>query len=352
MKHLLSFVIILINIGIIQAQKQDLKKYYQEVAKAENCLINNNYAKAVKHYKKAFQNKDWVFIDDLFNAVFCEVKTGKPTKENCQYFSQLAQGRMNFRYFYSDFENVDTNLFVKFIKTTDSLSYVSDFLSEIKEADQKVRKNYDNLNMTQIRTTDSLNIIKFKEFMKTTDLFDDKIISIKYLNYLFIHWFTAFPGEQNYFIPLMVEAVKTGKMNANDFVYTADAGFWRKNPQDAFSPYGTSILTIYSTCNKQPENSTDTLLAMFRFDVKSKITKQYIKEINVKRKEVFLDDCKKSSIRNFNLWLKKMGNKEYRPLIRARSQSVFCTNKEIDILAETKLTIPNLQYFFVNGINY
>jgi hypothetical protein len=76
-------VVLFLFVTFCVYSQQNLKIYYSEVAKAETCFLKNKFAKANKHYRKAFKNKDFVFKGDLKNAVWCEIMSGKPSKEYC-----------------------------------------------------------------------------------------------------------------------------------------------------------------------------------------------------------------------------------------------------------------------------
>ena len=56
--------------------QQDLRTYYTEISKAEDCIISDRYEDAAIHYKKAIYSKDFGFSRDLKNAIFSEIRTG------------------------------------------------------------------------------------------------------------------------------------------------------------------------------------------------------------------------------------------------------------------------------------
>lgn len=175
--------------------QQNLRTYYSEIWQAEDCIISDRYKEAAIHYKKAIDSKDFGFERDLKNAIFSEIQTGYPNRENCQkYSAQLAKHYgINIAWYYKDFPEVDTTIFSNQNARKNYINYafLVDTIRKMEEEDQVYRRNdtlydkalrenypkaFENINK-KIRMTDSLNIAKFKQLIKKYDMFDERVIA-------------------------------------------------------------------------------------------------------------------------------------------------------------------------------
>ncbi|MDR0829079.1 MAG: hypothetical protein LBN95_03080 [Prevotellaceae bacterium] len=301
-KKLFILIIILLVCETTKAQ-QKLRVYYSEIAKAENCVIQNDYKSAAKHYSKAFENKDFGFKRDLWNASYSEIMSGSPNQKNCMFYAeQIAKNYGNdIAWYWKNIENVDTIVF-RYDKTLERKDnyFLVDSIRKMIDEDQSLRRTG---NADYIRQADSINILEFKQLMLTYNMFDERVIDFDELNTLFNHWFLNFPDEQEFFLPLMKKAVFEGFMNAKNYADMEDIRFWRT--EDSFmSPYGTKYLSIFRT-NYKDRRKTDEIkyIAFSYFDKTNKQHKQWLKTTNKQRKIIYLIDVKTSAIRELKLFL-------------------------------------------------
>lgn len=166
----------LCNLTIV-SHSQNVKKYWQEINKAELLVCGNNYKKASKHYKKAFKAHSSPFNRDYENALLCNCMI-KNKKMVTHYFSLLRNRDVN----------IDGQVESKCRKVI-GVSYWSNLydlpiiysidttykreLKEVLKKDQAIRKysirknptNHYDYNSDTIRYVDSLNLLKLKQLI-------------------------------------------------------------------------------------------------------------------------------------------------------------------------------------------
>ncbi len=356
---ILFLYLVVANCGYTQ---QNLRTYYVEISKAEDCIISDKYEEAAIHYKKAIDNKDFGFERDLKNAIFCEIQTGYPNRANCQkYSTQLAKHYgINIAWYYKDFPEVDTTIFSNQNAHKNYINYIflHDTIRKMEEKDQLYRRNdtlydtdlretypkaFENINK-KIRMTDSLNIAQFKQLIKKYDMFDERVISFDELSTLFNHWFLIFPHEQDYFLPLMRQAVEKGVMDAYNYEYACDINYWRTHTENpTFSPMGGTFLTIYNVKgNKRPKDIK--YIAFSYYNANNPVHKKWFMEVNRKRANIFLDNAETSAIRNLKLFFKFIIREDYARIFEYRSISLKADDG-IFLLKEALRKNPKLKYY-------
>lgn len=341
--------------------QQDLRTYYTEISKAEDCIISDRYEDAAIHYKKAIYSKDFGFSRDLKNAIFSEIRTGHPNPVNCKkYSAQLVKHYgISIAWYYKDISEVDTAIFSNQSVSKNYIDYtfLLDTIRKMEEFDQIYRRNdtlydialkenyptaFENINK-KIRMMDSLNITKFKQLIKKYDMFDERVISFDEIATLFNHWFLIFPHEQDYFLPLMRQAVEKGVMDAYNYEYACDISYWRTHTENpTFSPMGGTFMTIYNVKGNKPKDIK--YVAFSYYDDNNPVHKKWFVEVNRKRADIFLDNVEMSAIRSLKLFFKFVGREdyvrifEYRPILLLKGDGV-------SLLREAMRKNPQLKYY-------
>lgn len=346
-KNIVVLVIFAFIFSFYANAKQNLRIYYKYVAAAENCIIEDDYDNAAKYYRKAFVNKDFIFENDLLNAIYCEVKSKNPSKEYCQIYS--AQSGYDLYKKFKDFDGIDSTFFVKNIKQSD-YTQIREQIRKMRELDQKYRKNYnpkDTMQSMQLFNADLTNFVQFSILLDSINLFDERIINFDEIAVFFNHWSVNYLSISD-FLPKMLQSINEGVMDARKFA--ADVGdilFWRKNPESPFSPYGTQLLTIYRATCGENDISKSKYIAFFNFNSNDKEVKKKIKEIDKKRESIFLGSAFESNLNDFKLWLKCCGySYDNLGYLYPQPQQLVCEKNAEEILNKELLKNPNLLYYF------
>ena len=309
-KSLFTILLLVFFVNLSAQQKQNLKKYYKNVFIAEKLLLDKNYLKAAKHYEIAFKNKDWAFQCDLSNALYCEIMSKSPAKNNTQkYTKQLKKIGISSEKRYNKLQNYDESLFFLDYIPVSYNDSVKEILAKMKELDQKHRHNINIDSIEQIlniRISDSLNIIEFKKIIEKINIFDERIVRFGDYDVFFNHWSQSFPDEYNKIALKALNAVKTGTLDARNYAKNvADIIQVRANFTNNFTQYGTNFFIILY--EKDSDNSNwqnlkaNNFFAFSKFDKKNKEHKKWLKQTDKKRKKIFLDKTVESSIVYFNL---------------------------------------------------
>ena len=146
---------------------EDLQYYYKYINKAELSICNNNYAKALKLYAKAFSKKEIVFDKDYHNAFLCSYYL-QDTALMKNYFFKLRQRACDFTDFTNRLDSTQKQNFYLFYNKYKDVEPITDksynhFLDSLFKEDQEVRSRNYNLPYAQrielIRSADSANFL-------------------------------------------------------------------------------------------------------------------------------------------------------------------------------------------------
>lgn len=330
MKRKVFLLLLLINGLYLSAQNRadNLEKYYSNIWQAERYILKDDYKKAAAYYQKAFKHKAWVFQDDYYNAKYCYRHAGR-----------------------ADSAYLDTKYIYKHSKWID-------IVEEIKKDDQRERLNdtlYDKSLQTDTAAVgriyrrmghqDSINLVRFKELMTEVDVFDESIIPYTFVSNLFNHWFMRDSAEMDFFLPIALNAVYKGTLHPSHYVDMASIRKWRYNPIGTISDYGMNYLTIYRKGITACGDSCVYLAFSYNQN-----NEQWLKEVNKRRKAIFLQDVKSQAITDFLLWTKWYANSSQLSTqynIMARPQFIYPLNEDkFDILLKKLLDkTPNLDYY-------
>jgi hypothetical protein len=315
------------------------------VATAEKCIIEDKYDEAAKNYRKAFKNKDFMFDSDLINAIYCEIMSKNPSKEYCRLYSE--QYGYDLYEYYKDFKNVDSTFFVKPVRQKFDASLLAK-IRQMGERDQSHRMKYnpkDTLQNMQMLYDDFYNFKIFSKLLDSVNLFDERIMRFDEISIFFNHWsINSFSVTD--FLPKMQKAIDEGVMDARNFASDiGDILFWRKDAKNPFSPYGTSMLTIYNLSCENRDASQSRFLAFFNFDKNDKATKKKIKEIDKKRKSIYLGGAEESNIMRFKFWIKIYTNQNLFEYLQPTAISDICSNNAKNILDKKLSENPNFDYY-------
>ena len=307
-KNVILLFLLLFSVSV--SAKQNLKKYYSNVFKAEQCLLDKDYKKAAKHYETAFKNKDWAFEMDLINAVYCEVMSGNQSVKNCNNYAKRYAEYYGggFCGSYSLFTpetdillfNCNINDSIKLV-TREKTKNISLEIEKIRNRDQQIRIGQNKNNSPEKDTLsfykELYNVYEFKTLMQTVNVFDERLVSYSDISIFFNHWFMVFEWEQDYFLSITLKAVHNGTFDARNFVDMADILSWRTDWNKTNSPYGSHYFSVFQ------EDNTNRYFVYSPLDKGTKESKAFLKILDKKRKSIYLDGVEKSAINNFKLWL-------------------------------------------------
>ena len=82
----LLFLLLLVLSFTAQAQGEDYVKYNKKIQKAEYCIVNSSYKKALKIYVKLYRKNVKTFVKDDVNAMTCALLLND--YENAVYFDK------------------------------------------------------------------------------------------------------------------------------------------------------------------------------------------------------------------------------------------------------------------------
>jgi hypothetical protein len=323
------------------------------VAVAEDFLSQDKYDEAAKNYRKAFKSKDFMFDFDLQNATYCEVMSKKPSKAQCLLYS--AQYGYNVYTKYKDFKNIDSTFFANYKKTQHLDNKILQEIRQMLDKDKQYRTNYnpkDTLMGMQMLSADRTNFIHFKNMLDTVNLFDERVISFDEISIFINHWSVNSLSVAD-FLPLMQKSIDEGVMDARNFASdVGDVLAWRANPRNPFHPYGTKLLSIYQTTCEERDMSKRKYIAFFNFDKNDKEVKKKLKEIDKKRKAIYLGGVYESNIRDFKFWLKVYAyNQDLWEYLFAHPQALMCSTKGKETLEKQLELYPDLNYYITGEHN-
>lgn len=293
---------------------QNLREYYKQIAMAENYILAENYDKAAIHYREAFKNKDFAFQYDLINASICEAKSSNPSREAClSYALQIAKLRGKTT-FHEALEEIGKSQLFKLDDSIVVQSYVdkelAQIISDMFDKDQGIRQEKVSGHIA-IHKVDSLNMIQFRELIKSKKVLDERICpATNELKTLFIHWF-RYHDFFDFYNPVLLQAVHEGTFDARIYARLIDFKYmWLKNsPYSTHGVYGSHFFTI----NK--ENCTNGYLncKYYVFSTFNRNNPEEVKllnDIDASRAEIYLGKTITDKVRDFKMHeqrLKKIG---------------------------------------------
>lgn len=178
----------------IQSSAQDYTKYYQGINNAKLALIEDNLENAVTHYYKTFENFDFVFARDCFNAL--EVSTKLKHFEMVDYFLKrcLKQG-VEFDYLQQKSmldEYKQTNFWTKFLIVKDSLRDIYEKNVNWKIRSEIIEMFTEDQRIRDLADKNRLNPFKIRKLKKQFEEIDRKFV----LRIIEITKEFGFPGEK------------------------------------------------------------------------------------------------------------------------------------------------------------
>jgi len=287
---------------------QNLQVYYKKVRLAEDFILKQDFDKAAKYYRKAFENKHQPFHRDLVNAAYAEAKSSNPCKKTTQGISREIASfhNMNLYRGFQHFDDVDENLF----KLTDTIypSAVNQeavrIIRELMKKDQEIRR-VEGVTIAEMREVDSLNIIQFKELMQTANILNERTIFPENLMTLFTHWL-RYDNALAYFEPVLLQAVRDGVFDARLFAKLIDNRSYDIGiipRMSSFSTYGSQFFFFYryrGDCKKHGVFGCK-FYAFSTYDKHNPEHVRKLKQMDENRAEIYLGKTIEDNIRDFKL---------------------------------------------------
>lgn len=356
------FCLVLTNITYSQ---NSLKNYYDNVLLAENYIVQEKFDSAVYHYDIAFENKKHPFDCDVENALFSISRLPNFSVEKSKSYIELLSYQISKDHLKK--LNIDTNLTTYSINMIDEKTrmIVYDSINQMIKIDQEARKSskigeeyWNNLDII-----DSQNIRRFKELLKQYDLLDDRLILYnKYdISLLFNHWLGDKDFRQ-YIYPLMLKAVKNGKMDARYYSEIVDYFNYRSNA--TYSPdYDTMSLKIYFTNNNKllldsvyngyisSVKSSKSYFAYFDFSDRGS-QNNIINNINQNRSAIYLGDILKYMATTLKLYIYRLSNSDFVEIINSRSIYISGFEPNMDLLKDKIAKNENLIYYIQSSHDF
>ncbi|MDD5569528.1 MAG: hypothetical protein PHD97_00055 [Bacteroidales bacterium] len=243
MKRLL-FAYIIVNLFVIAifSQNSDYTKvYYPFTNKAELNIIENNYKKALRKYKKAFDNAPHAFARDLYNATLCAIRVNKLDFAYKCMDSLISKGlNIDFFEINNEFDTLKKDYrWEKFKSDYPIYKKIADkrinkqlsiMFRKMEDDDQKFRYDYETFGDT-IKKIDSMNMKIFLDIIDKYDFPCEEIIGInsslgKYNEsfYIVLHHNCqkfSLPGNEKLFNlkNILIKAIKDGKYDKYTAAY-------------------------------------------------------------------------------------------------------------------------------------
>lgn len=291
-----------------------LKRYYYYQNKAELEIINKNYIRAIKYYKKAERiEKRLLFPQDFLNLGLCELLSNKSNSGLNRHFEELLVYGMPKEYLKQKLElsillfkdrnqriidELEELLNFQVHLKLDSSLYIK--LDSIAKKDQSLRfnKNYNNREApdsildNQIRNIDVSNAKAIKSLLDTLIYPTFIQIGLWYYNartnpisIIFYHNINGAPNASVNFTKHFENAFSKGFLNKTEAMYWIDL----MNGRNDFGVMDCGLVkfywegdTLFKTMSKQDVINTYKF-GFINFDSKS------IKEINKNRKKFYAE---------------------------------------------------------------
>ena len=174
---IILFALLLCIANLSFAQKENPRKYFNNVNKAELAIIDSNYQGACEYYKKAFKYLQEPFGKDIHNFLLaglyandtlalqmCYPKFVERKYKYIAYTNERSKLSPYLQYLFEN-SNIKSKIDTMFVKIIDSL---------VKE-DQTVRRGSCTAN--DLFNIDSINMKRLVDYMNNNHIFlDEKII--------------------------------------------------------------------------------------------------------------------------------------------------------------------------------
>ena len=180
MKLKILVFIFLIQASFVFGQKNNPRKYFDNINKAELSIIDSNYAMACTYYKTAFNYLDEPFGKDLSNFLICGFYTDDSVVLQMCY-PKFIERKYNYGYFSKIYKSSKVASYWMDIINGSGIKSIIDtnfnnYISELMVLDQKYRlmESADSIIFIQdsiIFIQDSINMKNLYEYMQKNNVF-------------------------------------------------------------------------------------------------------------------------------------------------------------------------------------
>lgn len=243
------FLLLLCSFCISVLAKDEAKKYYKYLHKAESAIIDDDFDKASINFSKAFEYLEYPFPNDLLAASICMLKSKNIDVELLRKWNYLYSIQTNTT-IEDKIQSIDlykgtlyhnkltTKLWKDIIKKPNlnlvADTFVRDFFVEIHRKDQGIRREMDEKYGTQkywiedaknkIIKVDSINLIKIDSIISLEN-FSEFMIGDFGTGTIFLSLLhnAAWQKEEVYEVSeKLFELVKKGRIDNRRFAHTFD----------------------------------------------------------------------------------------------------------------------------------
>jgi len=299
MKKLTSiilFALLLCTTNLSFAQKNNPRKYFDNINKAELAIIDSNYTKACVFYKEAFKYLDEPFGKDLSNFLICGFYTDDSVVLQMCY-PKFIERKYNYGYFPKIYKSSKVASYWMELINGSNIKPIIDtnfknYISELMVLDQKYRlmENADSITFIQ----DSINMKNLYEYMQKNNVFlEEKTVgncanAQNDINgeMLLLHYAQDAHCMKNPVNLNLREKVLEGKFDPMSYAHLCD---YRGYGLDGNLEIIGCKTPIYGVCTFV-KAELDTVRFEFRAKevVYPKFSKKELKQIDKRRKEIYL----------------------------------------------------------------
>lgn len=278
-----EFDSILINTTV----NENVAKYYSNIYKAEAFILKEKFSKASDSYFEAFRYLENPFQIDLYNALDCEVLSQKTDSKRLVFLVKQLMRKTGDKSIFMEDEMYKSIVDIPEISTilnNTNQVYNIEFIAAIDnmvERDQGIRKKSQNENngvtynsnfKDTIVCVDSLNYFALIELINNYGYISDELFgSIK--NWGNLSLILRHNRSRREILPVLHKSVIAGKLDAR--LFSAVLG-------DCYYLYNGEIPVAEVVLSRGKS-----ILSTSRFDKKT------ISQIDMLRKQIYLDDYKK-----------------------------------------------------------
>ncbi|MFA7081080.1 MAG: hypothetical protein WC135_00555 [Bacteroidales bacterium] len=296
MKIKILVFIFLIQASFVFGQKNNPRKYFDNINKAELSIIDSNYSKACDYYKTAFKYLDEPFGKDLSNFLIWGFYTDDSVVLQMCY-PKFIERKYNYGYFSKIYKSSKLASYWMDIINGSSIKSIIDtnfnnYISELMVLDQKYRsmESVDNIIFIQ----DSINMKNLYEYMQKNNVFLEEKTVGNYANaqnningeILLLHYSQSAQFIKNPINLNLREKVLEGKFDPMFYAHLCD---YRGYGLDGNLEIIGCMTPIYGV-NTFVKAELDTVNFVFLLKevVYPKFTKKELKQIDKRRKEIYL----------------------------------------------------------------
>ena len=216
-------------------QQKHVQKYYNNIYKAEQFIIEENFDKASEAYFEAFKYIENPFEVDLLHALDCEQLRKNPQKTNVKFIVKKLYsktGEIPIMFTEQPYnEVVGINELEEYVKNQQH-SRDSNFIRKIEyfhEIDQGIREEiiaehgypYDEFYKDTIQYLDSINYFKIIELINDYGYISEELIggakNLNSINLIIVH-----NNKRKEIIPVLHKSVINGTLDARFFAGILD----------------------------------------------------------------------------------------------------------------------------------